>query len=862
MNRQFAALGAILKRSPFVAQFEPTGAVRYASPVATPTQSDYESSEDLWLRFNYQEGQSLASSIALDASGAAYVTGGIVDDTMNATPGAFMPNEATNPNPDAAYAWGGRDAFVIKIAPSGSAAINIATSPNPSPVYERVTISVNVSGGADFLTGTWSWCDGDVCQVMQPPIATGSRSNATATTQAWLTVGKHNLTARYSGDGLNPPLVSAVRVHTVFPAQMPSPNDTAQVTTTTLTAAPATAAVGQEVTLIARVTSPYGGCPEKGPIFFNEGAQALAVAQGSPQGTGVTVKFVSAGVHTVVASYAGDGGCKGSTSAPVQVVVDESNPGVVLVSPISGSKYPLGATVPLMAYASAKLERKITEVRFYVDGQYIARDSTVPYQASWGDPVNTPPGSYTLTAVAIDETGATTTSAPVTVQFSSPPALGHSVTYLHNDVTGSAVAATDESGQVLWKETYRPYGERVLNQTAAANNRQFFHGKPYDPASGLQYFGARYFDPAVGRFMGPDPKGYTEGDWHSINRYAFANNNPYHYTDPDGNSPLDLIFLAADVAKLGYAVYTGDSAAIKEGLIDVAISTAGVLVPVPGMGQAAKAARAAEKVAEASRAVGHMSEQARMVEKAVKACACCFVAGTPVLTDKGMVPIEQVGIGYMVQSRDEATGHTALKLVTGLIRNEDRDLYSLVLVGHARGATRLEVSDNHPFRVIGRGWVDSGKLQRGMRVETFGGKSAVVANLQFLGRVGQTYNLTVSDFQTYFVGRESAYVHNTCACGLAEKAAKTGGESSKAARGREAHKNYENTLGEGYEFNKALPSGKRPDAIDKENRIVRELKPDNPRAVRRGQRQVERYKKELEDMTGEKWSSHVDTYKQ
>ncbi|NUM59001.1 MAG: hypothetical protein HUU56_10240 [Bdellovibrionaceae bacterium] len=38
--------------------------------------------------------------------------------------------------------------------------------------------------------------------------------------------------------------------------------------------------------------------------------------------------------------------------------------------------------------------------------------------------------------------------------------------------------------------------------------------------------------------------------------------------------------------------------------------------------------------------------------------------------------------------------------------------------------------------------------------------------------------------------------------------------------------------------------------------------PDNPRAIRRGERQVEGYKKELEQMTGEKWTSHVDTYRQ
>jgi RHS repeat-associated protein len=95
-----------------------------------------------------------------------------------------------------------------------------------------------------------------------------------------------------------------------------------------------------------------------------------------------------------------------------------------------------------------------------------------------------------------------------------------------------------------------------------------------------------------------------------------------------------------------------------------------------------------------------------------------------------------------------------------------------------------------------------------------------------------------------------------------ESAAVRGGESAAAAAGRSAHKNYENTLGGGYEFNKALPSGKRPDAVDFENRVVRELKPDNARAIKRGEKQVEGYKKELEATTGEKWTTHVDTYRQ
>ncbi|WED66575.1 SpvB/TcaC N-terminal domain-containing protein [Synoicihabitans lomoniglobus] len=88
----------------------------------------------------------------------------------------------------------------------------------------------------------------------------------------------------------------------------------------------------------------------------------------------------------------------------------------------------------------------------------------------------------------------------------------------------------------------------------------------------------------------------------------------------------------------------------------------------------------------------------------------------------------------------------------------------------------------------------------------------------------------------------------------------SGGDSASAARGREAHKNYQNATGEGYQHEVTLDSGKRADAVNFETRTVRELKPDNPNAVKRGERQVEKYRKELEEMTGEEWKGVVDTY--
>jgi RHS repeat-associated protein len=102
---------------------------------------------------------------------------------------------------------------------------------------------------------------------------------------------------------------------------------------------------------------------------------------------------------------------------------------------------------------------------------------------------------------------------------------------------------------VQYNESYLPYGERRVNNPASAvaqasGNRLWFHGKAQDEATGLQYFGARYYDPALGRFMGVDPEGFEEKNLHSFNRFAYGNNNPYRYSDPDGRQAHPLSELA------------------------------------------------------------------------------------------------------------------------------------------------------------------------------------------------------------------------------------------------------------------------------------------------------------------------------
>jgi len=140
--------------------------------------------------------------------------------------------------------------------------------------------------------------------------------------------------------------------------------------------------------------------------------------------------------------------------------------------------------------------------------------------------------------------------------------------YLTWDHLGSTRLVTDENGAAVARHDFLPFGEEIAAGSAARGAQwgsgngtvnQKFTGKERDAESGLDYFGARYYGSALGRFTSPDefkggfdnldgkpafepgPIGYADlSDPQTLNKYVYTRNNPLHI-DPDGHDFLDYL---------------------------------------------------------------------------------------------------------------------------------------------------------------------------------------------------------------------------------------------------------------------------------------------------------------------------------
>jgi len=104
--------------------------------------------------------------------------------------------------------------------------------------------------------------------------------------------------------------------------------------------------------------------------------------------------------------------------------------------------------------------------------------------------------------------------------------------YFHSDQLGSTTLQTDASGQVLSRALYLPFGDAHVVTSGLPTFG--FNGQRSVGDLEIYDYGARFYDPALGRFLNPDAITPDPGDPQSLNRYSYVRNNPVNRIDPTG----------------------------------------------------------------------------------------------------------------------------------------------------------------------------------------------------------------------------------------------------------------------------------------------------------------------------------------
>ncbi|WP_336038934.1 polymorphic toxin-type HINT domain-containing protein [Acinetobacter calcoaceticus] len=138
----------------------------------------------------------------------------------------------------------------------------------------------------------------------------------------------------------------------------------------------------------------------------------------------------------------------------------------------------------------------------------------------------------------------------------------------------------------------------------------------------------------------------------------------------------------------------------------------------------------------------------------------CFDDDTPVLTKDGYKRIVEIKEGDLVLARHEETGEIAYKPVKRVFVVPNRRIYLLKTINNVGKENIIEVSEDHPFWVVDKKWVNSIDLEKDDQLLDANNQVHKVISITETDRVETTYNLEVEGYHTYFAGDASIWVHN------------------------------------------------------------------------------------------------------
>jgi hypothetical protein len=219
--------------------------------------------------------------------------------------------------------------------------------------------------------------------------------------------------------------------------------------------------------------------PADGATFASPAAQITISATASDDGSVAKVEFfrgattkigedttapysipwsnVTTGTYSLTAKATDNTGLT-ATSTPVNITVNNP-PTASITGPVDGATFTAPANIPISATANDG-DGSVAKVEFFQGAVKLGEDTTAPYGFSWS---NVPAGTYSLTAVATDNLGATATSAAVNVTVNPATGLPAAPTNLQ------ATASTKGRANLNWIQSSSPniVQNRIYRSTTA-----------------------------------------------------------------------------------------------------------------------------------------------------------------------------------------------------------------------------------------------------------------------------------------------------------------------------------------------------------------------------------------------------------
>jgi hypothetical protein len=288
----------------------------------------------------------------------------------------------------------------LTLAPNTPPSVSITSPVSPANVVTGTVVTINATA-SDVAPGF-------VTQVEFFDGATSIGVDATSPYSInWTsTVGSHNITARAT-DNQGATTTSSIVIINAANNQAP----------TITVSAPANATVSSSVTINATAND-IDGTVASVEFFVDN------ISIGTDNSSPYSINWTAiTGVHTIKATATDNLGLS-ATSSTISITVSANiPPAVSITSPLATATFTAPQVVTINASAS-DADGTVSQVEFFINGTSIGTDATSPYSINWTSVI----GIASITAVATDNLGGTTTSAAIVLDIADPNALPYKVT--------------------------------------------------------------------------------------------------------------------------------------------------------------------------------------------------------------------------------------------------------------------------------------------------------------------------------------------------------------------------------------------------------------------------------------------------